>query len=272
MDVVEHDWVVGWTLWPGIDYIGETNRFNLKGWTTGIMDASGREKTVAGLYRAFWKDTPQLSIAVLDDALDIDPGSINWSSPKMISHWNFPQYENQLIRVHTFSNCDSVALWVNKRHLGKRAIADYNNNTVEWIVPYAVGTLKAAGYKDGKEAITTELQTAGEPVNISLQPLFPSVNADGQDVVIVEALLKDKDDKTVQHDDRKITFTVEGAGTLIGIENGDLRMREPIHTNTLSTYFGRCIVIVRAGTKPDNIVITAKSEGLNENSVSIPAK
>jgi hypothetical protein len=98
----------------------------------------------------------------------------------------------------------------------------------------ALGNVK--GYKDGKEAIMTELQTAGEPVNISLQPLFPSVN-DGQDVVIVEALLKYRDGKTVQHDDRKITFTVEGAGTLVGIENGDLRIREPIRTNTLSTYF-----------------------------------
>jgi beta-galactosidase len=129
-------------------------------------------------------------------------------------------------------------------------------------------SLKATGYIDGKEAITTKLQTAGEPVNISLQPLFPSVNADGQDVVIVEAFLKDKDGKTVQHDDRKIIFTVEGAGTPVGIENGDLRMREPIRTNTLSTYFGRCIVIVRSGMKPGNIVVTAKSEGLNENSVS----
>jgi beta-galactosidase len=272
MDVVEHDWVVGWALWPGIDYLGETFRFNLKGWPTGIMDASGREKTVAGLYRAFWKDTPQLNIAVLDDALDIDPGSVNWSSPKMISHWNFPKYENQLIRVHTFSNCDSVALWVNKRYMGKRAVADYPNSTVEWNVPYFRGTLKAVGYNDGKETLTTELQTAGDPADISLRPIFPFVNADGQDVAIVEVLLKDKDGKTVQHDERKITFTVTGNGTPVGIENGDMRMKEPIRTSVLSTYFGRCIVIVRAGKTPGNVTVSAKGEGLNESSVSIPVK
>ncbi|MDR0394057.1 MAG: DUF4982 domain-containing protein [Tannerella sp.] len=271
MDVVEHDWVVGWTLWPGIDYIGETTRFNLKGWPTGIMDASGREKTIAGLYRTFWKDTPQLGVAVLDDALDIDPGPLNWSSPKMIAHWNFPERENQLVRVHTFSNCDSVALWVNQRYMGKRAVADFPNHTVEWNVPYAKGTLKAAGYIDGKEAVTSELQTAGSPVDIAMQSLFPDVNADGRDVAIVEVLLKDQDGRFVQHDDRKITFTVEGDATLVGIENGDLRMKEPLYTGSLSTYFGRCIVIVRAGKKAGEIVLSATGEGLNPSAVSIHA-
>jgi beta-galactosidase len=184
-------------------------------------------------------NSPQLNIAVLDDALDIDPGSANWSSPKMISHWNFPKYENQLMRVHTFSNCDSVALWVNKRSPGKRAVADYPNNTIEWNVPYIRGTLKATGYRDGKETLTTELQTAGEPVDISLRSLFPFANADGQDVAIVEVLLKDK---------------------------------EPIGTNALSTYFGRCIAIVRTGKNSGDIVLSAKGEGLNESSISIPVK
>jgi beta-galactosidase len=271
-DVTEHDWVVGWTLWPGIDYIGETRRFNMKGWPTGIMDASGREKTIAGLYRSFWKDAPQLHIAVLNDALDIDPGSLNWSSPKMIAHWNFPEHENQIVRVHTFSNCDSVALWVNNRSIGKRAVADYNNNTIEWNVPYIKGTLKTAGYRDGKEVVKTELRSAGDSVNISLQNLVSNIKADGQDVAIVEVLLKDENGQTVQHDDRKITFALEGDATLLGIDNGDLRMKEPMRANSLSTYFGRCIVIIRAGKKPENIILSATGEGLNKSSVSIPVK
>jgi beta-galactosidase len=273
-DVREHDWIVGWTLWPGIDYIGEIDpiikRFDLKGWPTGLLDASGREKTIAGLYRAFWKDTPQLHIAVLDDCLDIDPGSLPWSSPKMIGHWNFPQYKNRLIRVHTFSNCDSVGLWINKESLGKRAVADYNNNTITWIVPYSEGALKAIGYNAEKEVVTAEIKTAGEPVEISLNSLFPSVKADGQDVALVEVFLKDKDGNIVQHDDRKITFSVKGAGTLQGIDNGDLRLREPIHTNQLSVYFGRCLVVIKAGKVPGDVILSAESSGLPETSLKIP--
>jgi beta-galactosidase len=271
-DVMENDWIVGWTLWPGIDYIGESYRFDLKGWPTGLMDVSGREKTIAGLYRSFWKDTPQLHLAVLNDALDIDPGSLRWSSPKMTAHWNFPEYENQMLRVHAFSNCDSVALWVNKLFLGKRAVADYANNTVKWNVPYSKGVLKAVGYREGKEATSAELRTADSPVAISLQSLFPYVNADGQDVALVEVLLKDKDGQTVQHDDRKITFTLEGDATLTGIDNGDLRMKEPIRTHSLSTYFGRCLVVVRAGKKAGNITLSATGEGLNKSSLSIQAR
>jgi beta-galactosidase len=156
--------------------------------------------------------------------------------------------------------------------MGKRAVADYPNSTIEWNVPYLRGTLNAVGYNDGKETLTTELQTANDPTDISLRSLFPFVNADGQDVAIVEVLLKDKDGKTAQHDDRKITFTMTGNGTLVGVENGDMRMKEPIRTNVLFTYFGRCIVIVRAGKTPGNVTISAKGEGLNESSVSIPVK
>jgi beta-galactosidase len=276
MDVVEHDYVAGWALWPGIDYIGETTRFAIKGWCTGIMDMSGREKTIAGLYRAFWKDTPQLEIAVLDDALDIDPGtmnsiSINWSAPKMAGHWNFPLFKDNLIRVHTFSNCDSVALWVNNRSLGKRAVSDYNNKTIPWIAPYAEGTLKAVGYHAGKEVIAKELRTAGNPAEIALNSLYPSVKADGQDVALVEVFLKDKDGNFVQHDDRKITITVKGAGSFVGMDNGDLRLKEPIRTNRLSTYFGRCLVVVRAGQTAGDIIITAESEELPTASVLVPA-
>jgi len=268
-DVIENDWVVGWALWPGIDYLGETGRFNLKGWPTGIMYTSGREKTIAGLYRSFWKEEPQLKIAVLDDALDIDPGPLNWSSPKMISHWNFPHYSNQLIRVHTFSNCDSVELHINKRSLGKRAVGVWNNQTIAWTVPYANGVLKATGYKNGEAVITEELHTVGDPANIVLKNLYPSVQADGQDVALIEISLTDVNGLPVQHDDRNISVTVEGEGVFAGLDNGDLRMREPIGTNRISTWFGHCLLVVRSKQNPGEIRITVQSEGLPDELMTI---
>ena len=271
-DVIEHDWVAGWALWPGIDYIGETSRFNLKGWPTGIIDCSGREKTIAGLYRAFWKEEPQLKIAVLDDALDIDPGPLNWSSPKMISHWNFPHYRNQLIRVHTFSNCDSVELHINRRSMGKRPVDVKNNQTVAWMVPYTNGVLKATGYKNGEAVITEELRTAGDPAEIILKNLFPSVQADGQDVALIEISLVDANGLPVQHDDRKLSVTVEGAGDFAGLDNGDLRMREPIGTNQLSTWFGHCMLVVRSQKKAGEIRVTVKSDGLPDASMTITTR
>ena len=271
-DVLEHDWVVGWALWAGIDYIGETSRFNLKGWPTGIIDASGREKTIAGLYRAFWKEEPQLEIAVLDDALDIDPGSVNWSSPKMIGHWNFPHYQNQLIRVHTFSNCDSVELQINQRSLGARAVGLWSNQTVAWMVPYAEGILKATGYKNGEAIITKELHTAGDPTHIVLKSIYSSVQADGQDVALIEISLIDANGLPVQHDDRSISVTVEGPGVFVGLDNGDLRMREPIGTNRLSTWFGHCLLVVRSTQKPGDILVTVKSEGLTDALLTISSR
>jgi beta-galactosidase len=266
---LEHDWVAGWALWAGIDYIGETSRFNLKGWPTGVLDTGGREKTIAGLYRAFWKDEPQLKIAVLDEALDIDPGPLNWSSPKMISHWNFPHYRNQLIRVHTFSNCDTVELHINRRSLGKRAVGVWNNQTVAWMVPYADGVLRATGYKNGKAVITEELRTAGTPAKIVLKSLFPYVNADGQDVALIEISMVDSDGLPVQHDDRKLSVSVEGAGIFVGLDNGDLRMREPIRLKQLSTWFGQCLLVVQSKQVAGDIFVIVKGEGLPDATLTI---
>jgi beta-galactosidase len=272
IDVMENDWIVGWTLWPGIDYIGESDRFSLKGWPTGLLDMSGREKTIAGLYRAFWNDAPQLKLAVLSDDLDIDPGSLRWSSPSMIAHWNFPQYANRIIRVHTFSSCDTVALWLNSQFMGKRAVADYSNQTIRWNIPYAEGTLKAVGYSNGKEVATDEIHTAGEPAEVTLNSLYPYVNADGQDVALVEVFLKDKDGHIVQHDDRMISYSVKSGGVLLGLDNGDLRMKEPHRDNRMSTYFGRCLVVVRANRDAGSIAISAESDGLPPATLTIPAK
>ena len=260
LDVVENDWVTGWTLWPGIDYLGETNRFDLKGWPTGLLDASSREKPIAGLYRAFWKPEPQLELAVLDDALDVEPGMLNWSAPKMAKHWNFPHYKKRIIRVRTFSNCDSVALRVNSRSLGKRAIADGRNCTIEWDVPYVEGVLSATGYVGGREVVVRELRTAGKPAEIALVPVSPTVRADGSDAAIVELYLKDDKGVTVQNDDRLVSFSVVG-GELLGIDNGDLRIVKRAD-NAIVTYFGRCLLVVRAPRRAGEIIVTATSDEL----------
>jgi beta-galactosidase len=267
LDAAENDWVAGWTLWPGIDYLGETTRFELKGWPTGLLDASGREKPIAGLYRAFWKPEPQLELAVLDDALDIEQGMLNWSAPKMAKHWNFPHYRNRLLRVRTFSNCDSVELRVNSRSLGKRAVADGHNCTIEWDAPYVEGVLSARGYVAGREAVVRELRTAGKPAEIALVAVTPTIRADGSDAAVVEMFLKDDKGETVQHDDRLVNFSVTG-GELLGIDNGDLRIAKRAGNSTV-TYFGRCMLAVRAPRRAGEITVTATGEGLPAKTVRI---
>jgi beta-galactosidase len=271
--VEETDWMAGWTVWVGIDHIGVDKSCPTGSiiWVSGFLDQSSREKPIAGLFKAFWKSEPQVHLAVLEDTLDIDTGPVQWSSPPMAAHWNFPQYRNRLIRVQTFSNCDSVELWVNKRSLGRRSLADYENNTIAWTVPYAEGVLRAVGYKAGEAVARAELRTAGKPANIDLQNVYSDVSADGQDVVLLEVFLRDKNGVVVQHDDRKVTLTVKG-GVLLGLDTGDARLREPHRTNTRKTYFGRILAVVRAPKEPGDIVITASSGGLPDSTLTVSAK
>ena len=266
--------MAGWTVWLGIDHIGVDKSCPTDSiiWVSGFMDQSSREKPITGLFKAFWRSEPQVHLAVLDDALDMDMGPLQWSSPPMAVHWNFPRYKNRIIRGQTFTNCDAVELWVNRRSLGRRSLSDYANNTIPWAVPYAEGTLTAVGYKSGKAVTRAELRTAGKPEAIALKSVYPTVAADGQDVVLVEVLLRDKNGVLVQTVDRKITLTVKGSVGLLGIDNGDARLRELHRTNTRTTYFGQYLAVIRASKQPGDIVITATAEGLPSGTLAIPAR
>lgn len=272
-DVAENEYVAGSFLWPGIDYIGEVGGWPLKIRSSGIIDIAGYPKTIAGFFKAVWLDRPVVSLAVLDDHADlkVDPAKLNWSYPKMVSHWNFPYFKKHLIRVHTFTNCESVELQVNQHSFGERKTAEFANNTIEWWVPYAEGHLIAIGKNNGVEVTRDTLSTASAPARINLSTGMNKIFADRQDVSIVELELLDEKGNLVPDKDLNVVFSITGPGKLIGIDNGNQDSDEPFKSNARHTRFGKLIAIIQSDGKPGTITVSAKCQELPEGQLIIHA-
>lgn len=272
-DYAERDYLFGYFMWAAIDYWGESSGWPSKAWPTGIFDVCMFEKPSAAFFRAVWNpDTPIVKIAVADNSLKIDPGKDMWSWPFIASHWTFPQYEGYMLEVQTITNCEEVELLVDGVSLGRRATADFSNNTIVWRTPYKPGKITAKGYDGGKEVTADELRTAGEPASIELTADRSEILSDGQDLSHISIRLLDSYGTLVPDDDRKVTVSVEGAGRFLAMDNGDTMDSGAQLRNDKPTYFGRALAIVQSLREPGVITVTASVEGLPSATVSVTAK
>ncbi|MBN2520496.1 MAG: hypothetical protein JXB17_08330, partial [Bacteroidales bacterium] len=98
---------------------------------------------------------------------------------------------------------------------------------LEWNVKYEPGILIARGYKDGKEIITEQIETSGEPTSIILTPYQPSIKADGEDISVITVQVNDSKGNMVPTAGNEITFSIDGPGNIIGIGNGNPSSHEP---------------------------------------------
>ncbi|MGH7668325.1 MAG: beta-galactosidase GalA, partial [Gemmatimonadaceae bacterium] len=192
--------LAGGFAWTGFDYRGEPTPY---GWPCinshfGIMDTCGFPKDNFYYYQAWWGRDPVVHL---------------------FPHWNWPGHEGADIRVWVHSNADQVELFLNDRSLGRQTVKP--NTHLEWRVAYQPGTLEARGYRNGVVIATDQRQTTGAPARIVLLPDRAAIDADGEDVSVIEVRVVDPNGRTVPVANDELEFTVTGTGRLIGLGNGD---------------------------------------------------
>jgi beta-galactosidase len=202
----ERSFLAGLFYWTGFDYKGEPNPL---GWPAvssqfGIIDACGFPKDVFYYLKSVWTSEPVLHI---------------------FPHWNWKGKEDQEIKVWAYTNCDEVELFLNKKSLGRKPLP--KNSHIEWIVKYQPGVLLAKGYKGGKEILKKQIETTGEAVTIQFNPTKTTLNANGEDISVVNIQLNDANGRFVPTARNEITFTISGPGKIIGAGNGDPGSHEP---------------------------------------------
>lgn len=148
-----------------------------------------------------------------------------------------------------------------------------NISHLEWNIKYEPGTLSAKGYNDEGKVITeTKVETTGEPVAIALEPDRTTLAADGTDISLVTVKIVDAQDRTVPVATNMVTFSVTGAGHLLGLGNGDPACHEPDKGNQRSAFNGLCLAIIQSSRTPGVITIQADSPGLKSTSAVIKAR
>lgn len=236
-------YMAGEFIWTGFDYIGEPTPY---GWPArssyfGIVDLCGFPKDRYWLYQSQWTDKPVLHI---------------------LPHWNWQGREGEIVPVWCYTNADSVELLLNGKSLGTKSFEDTNDLHLTWQVPYQVGVLKAVATKDGKVMAETEVKTAGRAARITLTIDRDNIKADGDDLSFVTVKVVDANGIFVPDACDLITFSVEGAGELVAVGNGDPLNHESFKGKQHRAFSGMCLAIIQSKEKPGSISVTARAQGL----------
>ena len=236
----EREWLAGGFAWTGFDYRGEPTPYAWPSISSqfGIVDTCGFPKDTFYYYKAWWGSEPVLHL---------------------LPHWNWAGKEGEPIRIWVHSNLDEVELFVNGVSAGSQKVPHLGH--LEWTAKYEPGSIEARGSKGGKVMLTEKRETTGATVSIKLTADRTEINADGEDLVILRVEALDKEGRSVPTAGNLIGFKVTGAGTLIGVGNGDPNCQESDKEPRRSLFNGLAQVIIQSTKEPGEIHIEAVKEG-----------
>lgn len=249
--VKNYDHISGVYLWTGFDYLGEPTPFWWPSRSSyfGVIDLAGFPKDIYYMYQSEWTNK---------DVLHIFP------------HWNWKEGQTVDIWAY-FNNADEVELFLNGLSLGKKAKEKYVYH-VFWRVPFQKGTLKAVSYKDGKEVLTREVKTTGDPISIKLTADRQTIKADGKDLSFITVEALDAEGNPVPVADNLINFTIEGDGFIAGTDNGDPTDPNSLKKPSRKLFSGKALAVVQSHKKAGKIILKATSSNLKQASIEINSK
>ena len=244
-DVNGRSFMAGEFVWTGFNYIGEPYPYQwpAKSSYFGIIDTCGFPKDIYYFYQSRWTIEPMVHI---------------------LPHWNWAK--GQTIEVWTYTNCDSVELFLNGVSQGVKTVG--NSLHLVWNVPWSPVTILVKGIKSDT-VIFDKVITSGPAAKVKLKPDRTAITADGRDLVFIETDITDSNDVVVPNATNKVTFSISGPGKIVGVDNGNAPSSEPYKANSRKAFSGKCLVIVQTTKTPGSIVITADSSGLSSDSVTV---
>jgi len=257
LDVIENKSNMGLFLWPGIAYLGESRHWGRLG-SGGLFNSAGFPNPDAYLYEAFWSEKPMVHIEVYGKKQD---KISQWGIPEMSQNWNLPK--GTVVNLVSYTNCDSVDLYLNNKKIGSQKLSDFPNWIMNWNeIAYEPGVLKAVGKIKGKAVCETIIATTGKIHHLELNADKLEVKHD--DIIHVELALCDKRGRCITHAEEELHFEIQGNAKIIALENGDMTdLTAFTMKDKKRTYRGKCLCIIKVGKDAkEEVKLSVKSEGI----------
>lgn len=248
----DKEWVIGEFVWTGFDYLGEPTPYD-EYWPSrssyfGICDLAGLPKDRYFLYRSRWRK---------------DEHTIH-----LLPHWTWPGREGEVTPVYCYTDYPEAELFVNGKSQGrirKNKEERLDRYRLRWNdVKYEPGEIKVVVYdENGKATGAKSVKTANNPSRLHLVSDRNEINADGNDLAFVTVCLTDDDGTLIPYASDKLSFEVDGTGTLIAACNGDATSTESFTAPAMRLYNGQLVVIVRSTTQTGVITLTVNDTQRN---------
>ncbi len=244
--IAARSWMLGGYQWSGFEHRGEAVYPRLCS-QAGAIDLYLQKKDAFYQNQSHWiENRPILHL---------------------LPHWNFVGREGEPIRVVAYTNCASVALYLNGALVERKKTPPYVH--AEWSVPYEAGEIRAVGYdKDGNEAITCTRVTSGPATRLVLTADNSVTHANGEDILLLTCTCLDKEGREVPTAAPFVRFHTNGLGCVIGT-GSDIIDPIPPHIADRRMRAGRITVAVRVGTTAGILRVFAESEGLTTGTAAL---
>ncbi|KQB42851.1 Glycoside hydrolase family 2 [Flavobacterium daejeonense] len=276
--VNDHSYIIGDFVWTAIDYLGESGigRYYYEGdvkgehyqrdlypWHgayCGDIDLTGWRKPISYYREVLYSDKKMIHLAVKEP--NNYYGEVKetlWSVWPTWESWNWPGHEGKNIEVEVYSNYPSVRLYRDGKLVGEKATTRAEEFKAVFKLPYQPGELKAVGVLNGKEYDVKLLKSAGTVAKIKLSADKTFLKADGQDLSYVRIDLTDLQGIREPNAENKLTFSLEGAGTIVGVANANLKDNDPYIASQRKAWKGQALVIVKSNKEKGVIKLKVSS-------------
>lgn len=282
--IEKHPFILGDFVWTSLDYLGEAGigRQRLEDdphpfmgaypWhqaNCGDLDLCGFKRPQSYYRDILWGRGDPLYLGVRPPAPAGKTITLTyWGWEDLTPSWTWAGHEGQPMLVEVYSACEKVELFLNGKSLGVKPTSRAEKYRAAWEVPYKPGELRVKGYKGKRTAATCSLKTPGSPAAIRLTADREIIPAGG-DLSFVTAEVLDKDGEFHPAAGNLITFTVEGAGSLLAVGSGNPVSEERYVGNERRAFRGRCLAVVKSGAGAGEIRLRAAAEGLEPAEITI---
>ncbi|AXT50221.1 DUF4982 domain-containing protein [Aquimarina sp. BL5] len=279
--IEDKPYISGIFLWTGIDYMGESKAWPIRGSSSGLLDFAGFKKPAFHMFKTLWNDKPHIYITTQTQEKspykigtatgNVVEKEIGWSKKQkwgwhqVNEHWNYEKGENIAIEVYT--NQPEIELFLNDTSLGIKKLEDVEDHILKWIVPYDKGTLIAKSVKN--QEVKNSIQTAGEFANIKVQIDENKLRANGYDVAHITVQLQDKNRNPIKNEEQEVEFIIKGDAKLLGVDNGHNANVQDYQSNKLMTKYGRALLILQSNLKSSEIKVQAISGDVKSEEIVI---
>lgn len=267
--VKKYPYLVGDFMWTAWDYLGETGigawgyTPDSKGFSkpypwlladAGALDILGTPNGEAFHAAAVWGALDAPAICVQPVNHDTKPVKMVWRGTNSIPCWSWRGCAGKKAVIEVYFDAARVELFLNGKKVGSAKVKDCK---ASFKAPYVPGKLTAVAYDAGGREIGRSTLSTCTKTGITLTPEKKEVTPG--EIVYVPVTIADADGIVEANDDRRLTVSVEG-GELLAFGSANPRTEERYDTGEFTTYYGRALAVVRAGSE-GAVTITVRDAG-----------
>lgn len=278
--VKKYPQVLGDFVWSAWDYLGEAC---IGDWTyhsykglpllagQGMIDITGKPLAAMYFMQTVWgvRREPFIGVRPLNHAKE-KPSTGAWQFTNAIDSWTWHGYEGTKAVVEVYADAASVRLELNGKEIGTKPVKKYK---AMFKLPYSPGTLTAVSLDaGGREISRHSLRTGGKKQKLSVASDKRILKADGQSLCYLPIEFTDENGELLPYIEQPVTVKVSGAAALQGIGSALCKTDERYDGDTFTSYRGRLLAVIRAGTIQGKVKIAITSEGVTPVEIELEAK